>query len=425
MMDLVEGNDIGTDVSGTKSLGNGFSGVYVTCQSNTIGGTTPGAGNVISANGTANGYQGNTVITISGGLFGNTGSLIQGNSIGTDVTGTINLGNVGDGVYITAGANINTIGGSAANAANVIRFNGNDGVNVDRNSVMDPISQNSIFDNSRLGIDLENAGGNAGGNNEQPAPILTAYSAPAGGNTQTGWTLIAAPMTTFTIEFFANDLGSGQSVSGGQTFLTSMLETTDAAGNVSFALTTTLPAGQSFVTATATDPDGNTSQVSLQTSTTVLTSSANPSVIGQGVTFTAAVPNPGPGIATWTGTFTIDGHVQTPAAHSVVDGVDEAIFTSATLGVGPHTISAVYSDDTAFATSTTGVVTQTVSSAPEATSTALSGSSNPSTFGQTVTFTAVVAPIGQATSVPTGSVTFTIDDQLERSFVNALRVHSP
>ena len=89
--DVVQGNLIGTDVTGTKALGNAYSGVYVgdwgvsgdAASSATIGGTAAGAGNVISANG-------NWGVWISG--KGTTGVVVQGNMIGTDVTGDRRVG---------------------------------------------------------------------------------------------------------------------------------------------------------------------------------------------------------------------------------------------------------------------------------------------------------------------------------------------
>jgi titin len=109
--DVVQGNLIGTDVTGTEALGNANSGVYIGDFGNsgdaatkaTIGGTAVGAGNVISANG-------NWGVEISDN--GATGTLVQGNRIGTDITGTIALGNAYSGVQIDGGASNNTIGGS-------------------------------------------------------------------------------------------------------------------------------------------------------------------------------------------------------------------------------------------------------------------------------------------------------------------------
>ena len=81
---VIEGNFIGTDVTGTVALGNKFFGVVIeNAPNNTIGGTTVEARNIISGNGTG----------ISLGGPGATGNLVQGNFIGTDVTGTIAVGN--------------------------------------------------------------------------------------------------------------------------------------------------------------------------------------------------------------------------------------------------------------------------------------------------------------------------------------------
>ena len=115
------------------ALGNAYSGVFVgsgsywsgntpgSASDNTIGGTAPGAGNVISANG-------NWGIWVSGD--GATGNLIQGNKIGTDLTGTNALGNAYSAVEIDGGAANNTIGGTTAGAGNVISANRNNGISI-------------------------------------------------------------------------------------------------------------------------------------------------------------------------------------------------------------------------------------------------------------------------------------------------------
>ena len=101
---LVQGNRIGTDFSGTAPLGNASSGVLIDsgASSNTVGGTTVGAGNLISANG----YYG---VHITGS--GTADNLLQGNTIGTDITGTVVLGNKQGGGQVDDGAANNTIGG--------------------------------------------------------------------------------------------------------------------------------------------------------------------------------------------------------------------------------------------------------------------------------------------------------------------------
>ncbi len=137
------------------------------------------------------------------------------------------------------------------------------------------------------------------------------------------------------------------------------------------------------------------------TSATALSSSQNPSVFGQSVTFTAIVSDPG-GHSTPTGSVTfMDG--ATTLGTVTLDGAGEATFTTSTLSVGPHTITANYSGDSTFNTSS-DTLTQTVNQS--GTTTTLASSLNPSGFGQSVTFTATVAAVAPGTGTPTGSVTF-------------------
>jgi titin len=114
---LVEGNYIGTDITGTTSLG-GQTGIIIAGAYNTIGGTTAAARNVISGN---NGFG----IQSNGGFTGSFGNVIQGNYIGTDPSGTTVVRNLGYGVALTWGTHDNTIGGTLPGAGNVISgFNG-------------------------------------------------------------------------------------------------------------------------------------------------------------------------------------------------------------------------------------------------------------------------------------------------------------
>ncbi|MHC4537331.1 MAG: LamG-like jellyroll fold domain-containing protein, partial [Planctomycetota bacterium] len=116
----VQGNYIGTDVTGTTDLGNSTHGVFINASGNTIGDSSSGTGNVISGNG------GNGIIIHE---IGATGNRILGNFIGTDVTGTVDLGNQTDGVQIRSAAN-NTIGGITAEARNVISGNNVRGISI-------------------------------------------------------------------------------------------------------------------------------------------------------------------------------------------------------------------------------------------------------------------------------------------------------
>jgi hypothetical protein len=240
---VVQGNYIGTNFNGTAPLANGGYGVLIASGSsnNTVGGTTAGAGNIISANSTDGVKLRDT---------GTTGNLVQGNYIGTDGSGALALGNGGNGVSITGAASGNTILG------NVIAFNGNDGVLVDTGTG-NTILGNSIFGHPGLGIELVN-----GGNHNQEFPVLVSVSSDSGSTTIEG-TLTSTPNTSFTLEFFANSVCNPSGYGEGEQFLGSWMVTTDSNGNASFTATFDfgVDPGQ-FIAATATDPDNNTSQFS-------------------------------------------------------------------------------------------------------------------------------------------------------------------
>ncbi len=112
---VVLGNFIGTQKSGTVKLGNA-DGVDIGggATANTVGGTTAAAGNVLSGN------TGNGVLISDAGTSGN---VVLGNFVGTDSKGSINLGNTVDGVQIAKGASANTIGGTVTGSGNAIAFN--------------------------------------------------------------------------------------------------------------------------------------------------------------------------------------------------------------------------------------------------------------------------------------------------------------
>jgi len=133
--------------------------------------------------------------------------------------------------------------------------------------------------------------------------------------------------------------------------------------------------------------------------TVSLTSSKNPSAPGQSVTFTATVNSSASGTPTGFLTFW-DG---TNELGTMAMNGKSAAFSTSTLSLGAHSITAGYGGDLVFASSTSSPLTQTVSST-ESTSTSLASSLNPSNVGQSVTFTATVTPNGSGT--PTGSVTF-------------------
>jgi hypothetical protein len=390
---LIQGNYIGTDISGTLSLD--------TSTSLQIGLADMGGVSVLD-----NLISGNS----GGGVHTINSTTLQGNLIGTKRDGTSALPN-GYGVILQGASS--AVGGSAAGQPNIIAFNTGNGVNVDFTSFGNRISQNSIYSNTALGISLTGTGvplaNDAGdpdsnaGNHGQNYPVITSASVVAGTATISG-TINSNPVTALHLEFFANAACDPSGFGEGQTFIGATDVTTDGSGTASFGPLAFggVPAGQGVITSTATSPAGDTSEFSqcptgspAATSTTV-TSNINPSSVGQAITFSAAVTGASP-----TGTVQFkDGTTSLGSPVTVTGGMAQ-LATSA-LALGAHPITAMYSGDANNAPSTSPVLNQLVN-APTggATTTALSSSINPSQLGQSVTFTATVSG-----SSPTGSVQF-------------------
>ncbi len=214
----IEGNFLGTDPTGTVDLGNGLAGLstegnaaFGSPSQAVLGGTTPAARNLISGNGgdgifmsgsffgaqaDSNRIQGNYVGTDRSGtkdlgndgigldieaasnttvggttsasrnvVSGNgvtgvdlivaSGTKILGNRIGTTASGTGALGNDDGGVFVESGSSNNKIGDGTSAGSNTVAFNGKDGVTVfDGISTGNQVSRNSVFSNVGLGIDL-------------------------------------------------------------------------------------------------------------------------------------------------------------------------------------------------------------------------------------------------------------------------------
>ena len=266
----VAGNLIGTDVSGFAALPNSHAVnwgggilVFSGASANRIGTNSDGLSdeyerNVISGN-ASNGMR------IYG--MGTDENLVSGNYIGTDVNGTGPLGNKYTGVRFAGGASNNLIGGESGNT---IAFNGSDGVNIGGGTTRNAIQGNSIHSNGDLGIDLYPNGVtlndmgdvDVGPNNLQNFPLLSEVD--AGANTRVAGTLNSTANTTFTIDVYANTVADPSGYGEGERFLGSFSVVTDGTGNVSFdeVLVAAPSTGGEFITATATDPNGNTSEFS-------------------------------------------------------------------------------------------------------------------------------------------------------------------
>ena len=272
---VVQGNYIGVDITGTQPLGNGYGFsipspgliLFQNAQFNTIGGTEPGAGNVIGGN-----YSHGLFIGGNGGV---TNNVVQGNFIGTDVTGTLDLGNAFSGIVVADSAANNTIGGLEPGAGNVIAFNDGTGIfaGQDLGNLL-PQTGNAFLSNliysNGFGIDLgpdngptiNDSFGHVGPNNYQNYPIVTSASS-VGGVLIVRGTLSSTPNTAFTVQFFISDTADQSGFGEGQRLLGTITVTTDANGSVAFeqVLGTAFALGE-VVTATATDPAGNTSEFS-------------------------------------------------------------------------------------------------------------------------------------------------------------------
>ena len=135
-LDIVAGNLIGTDATGTVAISNGTGDgveLVASASGNTIGGAASGDGNLISGNQ-------DDGVEMSGA--GTTTNVVAGNRIGTDSTGKVALPNF-EGVDIASGASGNTIGGTAS-AANLISGNQNAGVDIEATSTSNVVAGNQI-----------------------------------------------------------------------------------------------------------------------------------------------------------------------------------------------------------------------------------------------------------------------------------------
>jgi subtilase family serine protease len=154
-----------------------------------------------------------------------------------------------------------------------------------------------------------------------------------------------------------------------------------------------------------------TQTVKKASTNTAVVSSVGAPVFGQSVTFTVTVTVSSPGstiVASPAGTVTFsDGATSIgQGTLTTIGGVSTASFSTASLTVGGHTITASYAGDNNFLSSM-GSVSQSVSKA--STSVLVTASANPSVYGQSLIFTATIAVQGPGSGTPTGTVQFQID----------------
>lgn len=260
----IEGNLIGDPYipGGPGLMGNYGSGIFINdAPGNIIGGRDPLDANTISAN-----FQHGIVIR------GDTarGNAVQGNFIGGQEDGVPNTstrGNHGHGILLIASGD--TIGGTELILGNTIVYNKQCGV-YDSIGGRNPILHNLIYANDSMGIDLAPHGltpndsldTDVGPNGLQNFPILDSARIIPGAIVVHG-RLLSTPNTSFTIEFFKNTsrdrtlFGEGESWIGNRTVSTNVAGWADIDETLPFNILST-----EFITANATDPDGNTSEFS-------------------------------------------------------------------------------------------------------------------------------------------------------------------
>ena len=347
----IQGNLIGTNAQGTAAIGNASGGIFAggvfggPVGRLVIGGPQPGARNVISGNG-VDGLNGQQVVSagIALSVVAPDGVVVQGNFIGTGSDGVTLIPNFVHGIGITVISPTSyTIGGMNPGEGNVIAGNARHGIDV-RGDPTGPVTilGNSFFSNGGLsaisgglGINLTGSSpedgfrvtGNdpcdadVGPNGGQNYPELTTADS-AGGATTIAGTLDSTPGTQFRIEFFSSPVCDESGHGEGHTFIGATTVTTAAGPCSVFALANldigamvqpAVAVGQ-FITATATDPNGNTSEFS----NCVQVTGAGP--IPTFTSTSASTPPPtGP---TATPSLTAPGPTRTAAPENCYDCID-------------------------------------------------------------------------------------------------------
>ena len=260
---VIAGNYIGTDITGTVRIPNLY-GVSISSPGVTIGGSAPGAGNIISGS--------DAIGVIVGQSSASFNTIVQGNRIGTDVTGTLPLPNNDRGIHV--GSANNTIGGIGPGEGNIIAYSGAAGI-YNPASSGNSFRGNSVFGNVGVGIDnmpggipdgvTPNDPGDAdtGGNGIQNFPVLSSVT--TGATTRIQGFLHSKPSTVYDLDFYSNGACSNfpREYAEGKTYIGSGQVTTDGNGDTPFDVT--LPVATEAgtqIAATATDPAGSTSEFS-------------------------------------------------------------------------------------------------------------------------------------------------------------------
>lgn len=309
----VKGNLIGLAAGGGAALGNGANGVEIDAAVNSVvGGNSPVEGNIISANGvhgvrlhsgaTGNGVRGNTIGLNEAGTAdrGNASSgVILDNAPDNFVGGpnadygNLIAGNGANGVLVQGGASSNNIrynriglsanGGAMPNDGagvrfnqssdnwvgdNIIWYNAQGGVLVLSNGQQNRIRTNSIYQNTGLGIDLDNNGvtpndgagdPDTGGNGLQNFPVITGIDFVAG---VVDATLTSTANMQFTIDFFSSQQCDASGYGEGEAYMGTYTGASNGSGLLSFTHPLIGLVDGQYLTAVATDANNNSSEFS-------------------------------------------------------------------------------------------------------------------------------------------------------------------
>jgi hypothetical protein len=336
------GNYIGTTLNGLTARANRSNGIVVSATGNVIGGPDLDAANFISGNG-----------RYGVALAGAVATIVQQNRIGLGATGQVAVVNQLGGIHLTGAALRNRIGEPVPGGGNIITVNNSPGVYIQSNLASNNVVRGNQLSNlgasgSTLGIDLNGLGFNGndpgdpdgGANGLQNTPTLTTASNTPYGTWIEG-TFNSRPSTNYVIDFYAN----AASLFMGQRWIGSTNLTTDGSGNATFnVLTPAIYLIGPYLTATATDAAGNTSEFAFpiiaqispefpgQTFTVINTNDSGPGSLRQALLDANAQPAgkdiiefniPTPGVQTIrplsplpaiTGPVVIDGYTQPGAS---------------------------------------------------------------------------------------------------------------
>lgn len=344
------GNYFGTNASGTERRRNVVGFEIFSGDNNVIGGTAAGAGNVIS--GAEYGVM----------IFSGSGTRIEGNRIGVAADGITPIPHVETGVLSAAWDAVRDVTVSANIIANTRA-----GVRVADDTQRMRVVSNSIYD-AGVGIELGGAVGgivtendpqdaDAGPNGLQNHPVI-ASAVRNGPNVTISGTLHSRPTTTYRVQIFASRrcgyFSSGPSPqSWGETLLTEINVTTNASGDAAFNATGAVPY-DGFITATATDPDGNTSEFSPCRITAASGSPAVVRIVGrriysgaEGTTAVIDVERIGGTSAVTVEWIARGGTATNGADYHIFSGTGQNALTWGAGDVGIHTIAVSLKNDTA------------------------------------------------------------------------------